>query len=317
MARSSLPRRGFTLIELLVVIAIIAVLIGLLLPAVQKAREAASRSRCQNNIKQLGLAVVQYASTYKNELPCMIAWQFGNGGCATPASRAAGYPNLQVNVYFLLFPYLEQQNIFDHALTGSNPPPGLDGYLLSTGGQFHNKPLKMFICSSDSSIGSDGKVSSWAASSYVSNLPLFATASTKPSTNVASMDSQYKIGTIPDGTSNTVAFAERLGICGTTSPVYSFRDYPSGHFTNFAPFFNIPTAIGAIYATPPVLPALPQIGVNQNNCSNGMESSSGHTSAVVVGMADGSVRLVTAAVGPTTWYYACNPADAMPLGADW
>src|SRR5262245_2838116 len=111
-------RSGFTLIELLVVIAIIAVLIALLLPAVQQAREAARRSQCKNNLKQIGLAIANYESS-------AMVYPFGKGASyavAGPANYA------RWSVHSMLLPYLEQQNLSD-SISFVNPPdtPGMAG----------------------------------------------------------------------------------------------------------------------------------------------------------------------------------------------
>src|SRR5262249_45261529 len=117
------PRAGFTLIELLVVIAIIAVLIGLLLPAVQKVREAANRARCQNNLKQLGIAVHNFADT-NGRLPTYFGIDPPSGTYVYPwMNRKAMYGGWFAH----LLPYVEQDNVYrqtmnDIQASGWNEP---------------------------------------------------------------------------------------------------------------------------------------------------------------------------------------------------
>src|SRR5262249_55480482 len=104
-------------------------------------------------------------------------------GVVTAASSAAGLPPLDVNMYLLLFPYLEQQNIYNKALTGKYPPSGHSSYQLSTGGAWATLVIKLFLCPSDSS-SRNGIADVFAASSYVYNLAPFATAQTTPQTTI-------------------------------------------------------------------------------------------------------------------------------------
>jgi len=188
-------KRGFTLIELLVVIAIIAILIGLLLPAVQKVREAAARMSCSNNLKQLGTAIHNYASANQDKVP---------GGVQGGASGNPNYPG--VPFLFGLLPYIEQDNIY-RAVGQSGASWGNAG---GVNGQ--TVVVKTFLCPSDSSHNNGlGPNTGWTVSSYSRNYYMFDTGGGyQPQAGGHYWTlSKYTIGNIPDGTSNTVGVLER------------------------------------------------------------------------------------------------------------
>jgi prepilin-type N-terminal cleavage/methylation domain-containing protein len=300
--------RAFTLIELLVVIAIIAILIGLLLPAVQKVRESAQRTQCANNMKQLGLAVANYAGVYDSRLPP------SSGQLVMTPAAPAGFGPVSLN--FLLFPYVEQGNVYNEAIAPpANSPDG--GAVEGTNGVFGNMPMSVFICPSDTSVGANGysgytngnnKVA-YAACNYAHNLGLFATG---PTANY--YQAAFTIATIPDGTSNTISFGERIANCGTL-PFVSTRDLPTQtHAQLDTSSIGDPILLGEAAASNP----LPQFGVNQASCSSTVRTpSSAHAGVMVVGMVDGSVHMMGSGISQMTWWQLLNPADGLPLGSDW
>src|SRR5207249_2653102 len=146
-------RVGFTLIELLVVIAIIAILIGLLVPAVQKVREAAARAQCMNNLKQWGLAVHNCNDTYRRMPPALGVFP----GKTTPVPQGGAFGNGT----FFLMAFIEQGNLYNSTLgvmpklTGTTPP-GITIYYPANN-NVYQKAVPTFTCPSDPSM-SDGTV---------------------------------------------------------------------------------------------------------------------------------------------------------------
>jgi prepilin-type N-terminal cleavage/methylation domain-containing protein/prepilin-type processing-associated H-X9-DG protein len=187
-----LSRRAFTLIELLVVIAIIAVLIGLLLPAVQKVRESAARIKCANNLKQLALAYHLYYDSHNVLAPGVVAVNTGN----TDEHQNWGWGTL-------ILPYIEQQNLYeqlDPVLTVDNDMPALaSAPLLGTA-------LPVFLCPSDAhSGGTNPFMGGYGKNNYVVNRwvtgPNGAADADDASINTFAM--------ITDGLSNTILLGER------------------------------------------------------------------------------------------------------------
>jgi prepilin-type N-terminal cleavage/methylation domain-containing protein len=277
-------RRGFTLIELLVVIAIIAILIGLLLPAVQKVREAAARMKCSNQLKQMGLACHNYNDA-NQKLP--------------PAFNSTGAkPN--GNLFYYLLPYIEQDAMFnsttDPVNTASNP--GLPG---PNQNYVRSQPVKAYLCPS-ASLAGDGYWpgrNDWAIGHYGFNYMVFGYPGVN---NTAVWSRNLNVGNIADGTTNTVFFAERAGLFyDGTANLWCH----GGWNAQYMPMFGYGGYYNVFQQRPTQAQALPYY------------TASPHSGVMIIGLGDGSVRGVSSSINQLTWQYAIIPDDGNPMPSDW
>ena len=308
---------GFTLIELLVVIAIIAILIGLLLPAVQKVREAAARAKCQNNLKQLGLAVQNCSDSNQGKMPPGIGGYPGrlNG------ARCSGQGSFGGLFYYLL-PYVEQQNLYNSTQCAKTTDYDVEqGVRPAAAGGVMQDPVKTYMCPSDPTLNNG--TSGWAAvGSYAFNGMLFQADWVGYANFPAS---------ISDGTSNTMFFVDTYagGTYNKSDQTLWWWDYnsfntpPSSNgdcgSLNFGGPASCPTCVVPMF--------LPSPTFCQNNtqswgwggaASNCMcRAVSPHTGGINVAMGDGSARTVGSGVSFNTWYAATTPAGGEVLGSDW
>jgi prepilin-type N-terminal cleavage/methylation domain-containing protein len=309
-------RRGFTLIELLVVIAIIAILIGLLLPAVQKVREAAARAQCSNNLKQMSLAIHNLAGTYNGKLPPGIG---GFPGINTKGRCSVGANSQPFGgLLFYLLPYIEQDNLFKQCACPQNPSAfdPEQGVLPSAAGGVMQVVIKTYLCPSDPT--ANNGYTGWAAvGSYVYNGMIFQADWVGYSNFPA---------TLSDGTSNTILFTETYagGSYANSDQSLWWWDYNS---------FQTPTSsngdcgglnyFGTAY-TPMPQPA-PTFCVNNTvSWTWGGKASvcmcravAPHTAGLNCGLGDGSVKFVSTGVSGSTWFAASTPNSGDLLGQDW
>jgi prepilin-type N-terminal cleavage/methylation domain-containing protein/prepilin-type processing-associated H-X9-DG protein len=340
-------RFGFTLIELLVVIAIIAILIGLLLPAVQKVRDAAARAKCQNSLKQVALASHNYESSNNHFPP-------GAGPLST--NPASANPNERPSTLALILPYVEQANkynLFDFSWSIQDPhnlPAEIqdvafflcpsdpsDGYVDLGAGPL-GRTNYLVCCGRDSNPnhGNDGTVGGVAYVTFVS---------TQRNT-LGNIPPSVKVLDVSDGTSNTVMWAEvkrgrrRWSDANGTSrtdlwdqPVVSSAGVvypPSPTISATAPAFPLtcPDSAGSMVryvgneyyryfaSTSMFTTAVPPNWKN-GECTDTTASltaaRSYHSGGVNASFADGSVRFVTDSIDPQVWAFMGSRADGVAL----
>jgi prepilin-type N-terminal cleavage/methylation domain-containing protein len=312
--------RAFTLIELLVVIAIIAILIGLLLPAVQKVRSAAARLQSQNNVKQIMLANHSFHDA---------------NGIVPPLSAVlvpgSGQP---VSGYVWVLPFIEQDAVYKLTLANGGawpaPPPNNQADRRA-GLSSSAKKIKTYLSPRDPSNPQDtwteANGGTWAHCSYGMNHAVYGTpVDPTPGVNTINLvtkgNARYTLTSLRDGTSNTVGIAEQYAVCGpTTNPNRPAGDdlnhklwaYNLTWYYTQGPYFDtrLMTSTGTTI-TDASTSAPPQAQPTVNVCDPyRVQAIDG---VCVVGMMDGSVRGVSPSVDQRAWCRTLWPNDGLVVG---
>jgi prepilin-type N-terminal cleavage/methylation domain-containing protein/prepilin-type processing-associated H-X9-DG protein len=330
-------RRGFTLIELLVVIAIIAVLIGLLLPAVQKVRDAAQRAACQNNLHQLAVAAHNYHGDNQSFPPGVYQMSFNSA----PKFRG-------ITLFVYLAPYIEQGNV-TKSWNLTDPMQN------TVGGQSAPTAtvVPSFVCPADvipqnpyftgsvwygmTSYGGNGGSRSYDPASATNDGIFFVIG---PGSQTAPTGGPVRIGDVTDGVSNTILFGERSHVDPNQDSFAANFAVPSGAMVAINPmgetgwwassggrlaagdvtlsaYAPINYRVPASYANrasmnPPVKTVNDYAYYNDRRvCAFG----SNHTGGANFAMADGSVRFISDSIPLATLQLLCVRNDGQPVGA--
>jgi prepilin-type N-terminal cleavage/methylation domain-containing protein len=302
-------RSAFTLIELLVVIAIIAVLIALLLPAVQQAREAARRSQCKNNLKQMSLALQNFHDTYNVFPP-----QYGYRNTDTFTGDFG-------TILFFILPYMDQAPLFNStSLTTSSTASLGCGSANLVAGTHESRNSNVggvvvpgYVCPTDSSSSGEEARWGWAPASYGTNFQIFGNSATAGGINgcttpsgMVGWEGHKAIRDITDGTSNTLVTAEKFSQCNSPAGggMWARWDWADAWQPMFAGW-TVGTA--SMFQNNPLpfntAACVPQV------------AQTPHVGAMNAGLADGSVRTLSSNMSSVVWWSLCTPQGAESIGA--
>jgi prepilin-type N-terminal cleavage/methylation domain-containing protein/prepilin-type processing-associated H-X9-DG protein len=340
-------RGGFTLIELLVVIAIIGVLMGLLLPAIQRVRAAANRTACANNIRQIGLAL-QSANAAQNRLPPAFGGYNGKPTYQTVGNPPPPPTPYGASIFYHLLPHLEQAGTYQRFAPVFNYIAG--NYTLAPAGVLSTPPnngvgsaddnaaqfkVPAYMCPADTTGDSSGITSAsglsgangsvWGENCYAANYLVFG----------SELVASPKIPeSVPDGLSSTIFFTEKPPICSNVGGnLWAAAPYfPASPQSNYAGTFGYNRFFAgttAAYRFPnPTNSYNASLSFQQiapGTACNPLDAGTPHDSGINVAMGDGSVRFVSNSVSATTWSALVTPYPIPGLGiprsdvpgADW
>ncbi|MDX1945531.1 MAG: DUF1559 domain-containing protein [Pirellulaceae bacterium] len=304
---------GFTLVELLVVIAIIGVLVALLLPAVQAARESARRTQCKNYLKQHALSAHTFHDAYRS-FPPMVAPSSGTAITIPQRFAPTGGGPVGYTFFTWLLPYIEQKPLYDAA----NNAVGT----LVDGKAVYAHVLKSHLCPSETSsprgmgATTNGSAHLWAVGTYAGNYYVFGFPA--GTSIVICEQNTQRIADITDGTSNVVMLTERYGTCGSLGVANGGNTYGNlwcDSNSVWRPVFCINNASKqpAVLGAGAAYPACPKFQITPhwiNSCDT-VRPQSPHPGGIHVAMVDGSIRTMIASMSDPLWAAACDPRDGI------
>ena len=288
-----LKRQGFSLLELVLVLVMVGVLFSLCVVGIRKTREAAMQTQTHNNLKQIVLSCHGFNDAYKNLPPAFDL----------PASKwLTGGMNFPASVHVYLTPFIESNPFFKDFVEAKGK------------GEIRNYTWAVFLAPGDPTATKDGA----GIQNFPANLRVFSNKGlkTKFKANMPPLaeiepGSASLVDSFPDGLANTILFATKYARC---------RDggsrYVAAPTSKLAAFFGQNAARMSAHASDQT--AAFQLYPTDADClTSPLMAQSFSSSGISVGLADGSVRMISPTVSPRTWNMALQPNDGMKLGEDW